>query len=245
MFVVLIDYSVINTGVMRETNMSESVVTLSPSSDCRTALQRLVDKSRKAVAKKSRSTVAARKAKLLGDLEGFDVERLIEVKDQMSAYVDLITMSLGDKPVLGEDQAFTLMKQALGRRDLNEFLDVCKDKIKEVFFGHLDEVLAAAGHAEPEAMNGSLEVPALGMKFCREGAGFGDPTINEGLLKDALGDRWKEVYEEQLIPAKKVYSLNTEKLWQLVENDPAVMEIIRDCLNPGALKSARMVLRTL
>src|ERR1700752_1998364 len=105
------------------------------------ALQRLVEKSGKAVVKAKRTTVAQRKANMLADLEGFEVDRLLEIQQNMAAFLNLITMSIGTAPVLTDSEAFTLMEQALARRDIAEFLDVCNGRIKEVVFTHLDTVL--------------------------------------------------------------------------------------------------------
>jgi hypothetical protein len=214
--------------------------TVSPN---KTSLQKLAGLAGKEVAKPTRSTVAMRKAQLLADLDGFDGPRLWQLKEELSSFVDLITMSIGDGAILDESNAFTLMTQALSRRNITEFMEVCHSRIKEVFFSHLNATFEEEGEEDPEAVSGSVEVPSLGMKFCREGAGRTTPSVDEGILREALGDRWKEVYREEIIPAQKIRTLDYDRLWELVGEEPGLMEKLREALEPGALKNARLVLR--
>ncbi len=206
----------------------------------RNVLARLVEKSGKKVARKQRTTVAQRKAQWEVNLENFNGDELVA---KAAGFIDLITLELGSDPVLTEEGAVTVMVQSLARRDFSEFLDVCKDKIKEFVFAHFDALAEAAGAEDPENTNGVLEVPSLGMKFCREGTGYGDPTIDDDVLKHALGDRWEQVYDVQIIPERREETLNQEALWNLVQQDPTLMEKIRDSLQPGAPKPGRLVIR--
>jgi hypothetical protein len=132
------------------------------------------------------------------------------------------------------------MTQALVRRDIAEFMDVVNAAIKETAFLHLDTEFAAQGEEDPSSINGSIDVPSMGKRFAREGAGYNDPTVDEAALAAALGDRIGEVYEE-----KVVRTLSMDKLMDLVEKDPSVMEAVRDSLIPGTPKTARLVIRDL
>lgn len=208
-------------------------------------VQRLFDRAGKAVAKARTSTVSARKAQLLQDLEGFNLERLIELKEEMSSFIDLITLSLGEVELMTESQAHTLMTQFLAQRDIGEFMDVCRGRIKDVAFQHITAAQKIAGAVDPENTNGHIDVPSMGKRFCREAAGVGDPSINEVLLKSILGDKWSEVYVEEVIPETKTYVLSMEKLMDLVDSDPVVMEQIRDALIPGIPKVAKLMVRDL
>ena len=209
------------------------------------AIQRLFDKAEKSVAKRQSSTVAARKAALMADLADFNVGRLETLKEQMGSFVDLITLGLGDVEVMTTAQAHTLMLQFLAQRDIAEFMAVCRDRIKELAFVHLDAEFADQGEEDPSSINGSIDVPSLGKRFSREGAGYADPTVNEALLKAALGDQWEQVYVRTVVPETVVYSLSMEKLMDLVDGDPAIMEKVRDALTPGAPKTARLFVRDL
>ena len=217
-----------------------------PTKSRKNGVQRLFDKAGAAVAVRvQRSTVTARKAELLKDLGELNATRLGELKEKMAGFIDLITLSFGEAELLTEDQAELLMTQFLARRDVSEFMDVCQMLIKETVFNSLDAEFAAQGEDEPSLVNGCIEVPALGKKFCREAAGPGDPKVDEDLLRQALGAQWTEVYVETVIPETRVQTLDMDKLMALVDSDPAVMEKIRDALVPGQPKPGRLFVRDL
>lgn len=200
-----------------------------------------------------RSTVASRKLMLRQTLEGYDVDRLLELQQTMTAFVDLVTKTKlisteESSPVLDGERAKDLMERYLEQREIDEFMTTVKDLIRETVYGHMDAVLAADGAKDPANTNGSLEVPELGRKFTREGAGYKTPTMDEGRLQEMLGDRWDEVCDdidipEQVIPAHKEKVLSLEKALKLGRKDPSVMEVLRDCVIPGAPKTPRLWVR--
>lgn len=200
------------------------------------------------------ATVASRKLVMRQALEGYDVERLLKLQETMAAFVDLITTSSLLKEdaevVLNGEQAVDLMSRYLEQREIDELMGVVKELIRETVFNHLDVVLNADGAKDPANTNGSLEVPELGRKFCREGAGYKAPSLDEGRLEELLADRWDEVCDdinipEQIIPAHTDKVLSIEKALKLGRKDPAVMEILRDCVVPGTPKTPRLVVRTM
>lgn len=219
--------------------------TTTPKKKSAAAIQRLFDKANKAVAKAQGKTVASRKATILTDMQQGRLERLKYFKDLMSSFIDLATLDLGDLELMTESQAHTLMTQFLAQRDIGEFMDVCRDRIKEVVFDHLNAEFALAGEEDPSSVNGSIEVPSLGKRFAREGAGYNDPSVNEVLLAEVLGDKIDEVYIEEVIPEQRVRKLSLDKLMDLIDQDPKVMEKVREALIPGTPKTARLVVRDL
>lgn len=205
-----------------------------------------------APAEVEKTTVASRKLLMRQALEGYDVERLLELQQTMAAFVDLVTQSTliaeDASPVLDGDRAKDLMERYLEQREIDEFMGTVKDLIRETVYAHLDHVLAADGVADPANTNGVLEVPELKRKFSREGAGYKDPDIDEPRLKELLGDRWDEVCDdidipEQVIPAHQEQVLSIEKALKLGRKDPAVMEILRSCVIPGVPKTPRLWVR--
>jgi hypothetical protein len=212
------------------------------------SLNALARKTTKAVAKVTRSTVAARKAALRADLEEFNVDRLLELQDKMGQFIDLVTLSLGEVEVLDDKAKTILMAQFLGQRDITEFTAVVKDKIKEIAFAHMDAELTAAGLENPEAHNHVIDVPALGKSFSREGAGFSDPSINEDALRSLLTDMAPEVVAKVFVTKEVLvttHELDLSKLMAAVEEDPNLMLAVEESLTPGALKSARLNVRDL
>lgn len=199
-----------------------------------------------------RTTVASRKLLMRQALEGYDVDRLLELQDTMTQFVDLVTRSSlidEDAPVvLDGERAKDMMSCYLSQREIDEFATTVKDLIREAVFAHIDAVGAAEGKADPEHINGTLEVPELGRKFCREGAGYKDPKLDEARMQELLGDRWDEVCEdidipEEVIPAHTEKVLSVEKALKLSRKDPAVMEVLRACIIPGEPKSPRLFVR--
>lgn len=213
------------------------------------ALNSLATKANKVVAKAtSRSTVAARKAALRADLEDFNVDRLLELEDKMSKFIDLVTLTYGEVEILDDKAKTILMAQFLGQRDITEFTAVVKDKIKEIAFAHMNAELELAGVQDPENQNHTIEVPALGKAFSREGAGYTDPSINEDVLRSLLTDMAPETVEKVFITKEvvtKVHELNLPALMSLVEEDPTLMLAVEESLTPGAPKNARLNVRDL
>lgn len=200
----------------------------------------------KSATKGDRSTVAVRKAKLAENLEAFNIEALLELQGELASFVDLITLSLGDSTVLAESAQFTLIRQKLGQRNLKEFAEVVDAKIKEIAFAHMDAVLEATGVTDPEAHNAEIRVPGAGFSYKREGAGYTDPTIDEGLLAQLLDDEEliaKVFVEETVTTVERTLSL--EKLFAAIEEDPKLMVKVQQAIRPGELKKARAQLRAL
>lgn len=200
------------------------------------------------------STVASRKLLMRQALEEYDVDRLLKLQETMAGFVDLITTSTllqeDASVVLDGERAQELMSRFLEQREIDELMGTVKDLIRETVFSHLDAVLAADGAADPANTNGALEVPELGKKFCREGAGYKDPDLDEGRLQELLGERWDDVCDdidipEQVIPAHTDKVLSIEKALKLGRKDPAVMEILRACVIPGTPKTPRLFVRNM
>lgn len=217
------------------------------------ALQALIDTPRTdAAKKKDRTTVAQRKEKLRQSLEAYDVDRLLELQETMSSFIDLISKPLATngQRVMDGTQANEMMKRFLDQREIDELTTVVRDLVREAVFGHIDALLESEGIEDPEAHNGVLEVPEFGKKFSREGAGYGTPDFDLPRLRGLLGERWAEIVDvqdvpEQIIPAHTEEVFSLDKALKLSQRDTAVMEILRDCLIPGALKTARLWVRDL
>lgn len=211
------------------------------------AFDDLVRQAENEVTKRARSTVADRQKAWRGALEKMDRHQLADIRRKMAGYVSLIKghdLAFGDEPRLLEprEQA-RLMEEYLAFRDIDEFLRVRRDWIRDVVFAHITEAAAAevdaAGepvHDDPGQVNGRIEVPELRKAFTREGCGPRDPRLDEARLRELLGDSWAEACE-----VVEVFS--PEKLMKLAERDPAVLEKVRECLVDAGWKSPRFVVR--
>jgi hypothetical protein len=190
-----------------------------------------------------KSTVAARKASNRQAIESFDLDRLLELQAKMTAIIDTLTANeLGsNEVVLSEDKATALMAELLDENDVAELLTVRKEMIREAVFAHLDEV-------EGPNTNGSIPVPALGKRFSREGAGTGAPQVDEQRLAALLGDRWEDACDEVFVPAQEARierKLSVEKVLDMAQDNPEILEALRTCLAPGKPRSAKFWVRDL
>lgn len=212
------------------------------------ALEALLTHAKDAVVVAEKSTVASRKAEYRQMLDDYDVDELAEAETMMSGLVARIAENdlTSETGVLSALQAKSAMEEHLDSRKVTELLDVRKDVRKAAIFGHIDAVLAAEGVGDPQNHNGALEVPGCGMKFSREGAGYNDPSIDEGRLRMMLGeDTWHEVCTGEEIPAHIEYTLDLAKLLDRATGDPTLYGVIEECLAPGQPKTPRLNVRKL
>lgn len=101
---------------------------------------------------------------------------------------------------------------------------------------------------EAKLLPGRLNAPEFGRAFSKEGGGRNDPTWDLESLREQLGDRAVQVFDtriipEQIIPEQVVTELNTDRLVELANRDPEVLEIIRSCLTEGTPKTVSFTTR--
>jgi hypothetical protein len=197
----------------------------------------------KEVVEADRSTRGHRKARLLDALQEFDVDTLQAKREELDNFISLITRSLGEDLILNEEYAYTLVEQALAVRNLVDLAQTCQEQIKRVAFEHFTAKLAEEGHPDPANVNATLEVEELGFALRREGAGYGNASIDEELLKEALGSDWHKVVVTEYIPAQEVTMFSEDLLWNLVKDRPELLEKVKASLVPGDSKKARLNLR--
>jgi hypothetical protein len=220
--------------------------------DAVVALQALLEQTQRDLVVAEKSTVAGRKAKYRKMWEDFEsdtnVEDLVGTAEKFNGLIDRIAKNHLAMPdgIMTAPQAQGFMEEHLESRDVTEVLDARKELRKAAVFAHIDAVLEAQGVADPGNANGELEVPECGMKFSREGAGLGDPELDEGKLRVALGEAvWAQISDKEIIPARVELLLNKTRLLDLANRDPQILEKLRDCLIPGKPKSPRLNVRKL
>ena len=209
------------------------------------AYEELVRSETRPASKGDRLTAADRQNLLQSAVESMDLDKLAEVRDKMAGYVDLVCGNAAERA--GEDlfPEGRLMGEFLALRDIDDFLKIRRERIREAAFGLITESLAAEVgpdgeplHDDPEHANGRVEVPELGKAFAREGCGPRDAELDQDALRSALGDLWLESCD-------MVAVFSPEKLMKLVERDPSILEKIRGCFTPGGRKSPRFVIRNI
>lgn len=186
-------------------------------------------------------------------LDEFDLDKLLEMQEKMVKAIDRMTANQidTDEPgILTPTKAEELMIELLDQIDIKELLEVRRDMIRAAVFAHLTEEARRAGDPEPEYAVGAVPVPTVGKKFVREDGGRGAPKLDETMFREALGERWEQVYHieivpEQVIPEHVEYTLDPEKVMKLAEQDPAVLEALRKSVTPGTRRTPRFTVRNI
>lgn len=198
-------------------------------------------------------TAAQRKDSHRAMLGSFDLDRLLEMQEKMASAIDRMTANVIDPDNPGRltpDKAEELMAELLDQTDIKDLLEVRRELIRAAVFAHLTEEARAEGKDDPEYQPGYVPVPGLSRKFTREGGARSAPKIDEDLLREGMGDRWEEAYRVEVIPAQVIpehteRTLDLEKLMELANSDPAVLEVLRKALVPGERTTPRFFVRNL
>lgn len=189
-------------------------------------LQSLLDARGEELADKLPATTAAqRKAATLEAIASTDIDRLLELDDKFRAAIDIITANTIDLENLGRlspAQLASLMREHLDEKDLKEVLEVRYKMIREALFAHFDVI-----------GKNVAAVPEEHMRFERRG-GRAKAALDHTALAEKLGEqRTKTLYRTTVIPEQVVTQFDEDALFQMVQEDPAVLEIVRECVIPA------------
>jgi len=198
--------------------------------------------------KPQKSSVEKRAKEWRDALASMDVDKLLAMQETMSNYVDLIAkheLDFAAPPKdLSEEQKVRMMRSSLMTKEVKEFLEVYYNWVRSTVFGVITEAKEAEGVEDADFAKGEIEVKSLGKRFCKEGGGRRDPVLDEEKLQELLGkEEWEGCLETEVIPAQEVTVFSVEKLMQLAESNPSVLEKIRVCLKPGDFKSNSFMIR--
>jgi hypothetical protein len=105
----------------------------------------------------------------------------------------------------------------------------------------MDLAFEESGEEFPEHANGFIDVPELGKRFCREGAGRKEATVDFKALRAAVGDELFAEITREKIEIK--YELNEATLAAAVLANPDLLEQVRETVVPGDWKSPRLMVR--
>lgn len=197
--------------------------------------------------KEAKSTVASRKESWKEAVEEFDVDKLLEIQEEMDQFIDKMkvikdSMSL-DKIDLTEAEAKDLMTEYLSGKNIAEFLEARKSMVRKLVFQVIDERLREEGIEDPENQNGSIEVPELGTRFSREGAGYRDPSIDGAKLREILGDDYQNVVVKKIIPERVEEKVSEELLTKYLSENPEVLSELQEAVVPGLPKTPKLMIR--
>lgn len=193
-----------------------------------------------------RTSVEQRKKSWLEALAKMDEDKLLDMQEKMSDYVDLLSkheISFEELPTeLNDVQRVQLMRSALMSKDIKEFIETYYEWVRKVVFEVVAEEKSREGVDDPEHAKGEIKVPELGKRFCKQGGGRKDPILDQEKLKELLGEQWEDACEAEILPPitlpeRVEHHFSVEKLMKLAETNPSILEKIRECLRPGEFKS--------
>lgn len=193
---------------------------------------------------KKGSNVELRKKAVLQSLEQNNDLALAELSDALDALIPLgqeLTKQADEIIAQGldEEQVVTAMNLYLKVKMSIEGADAMKDMIRNMVFSSMDKAAAELGEEFPEATNMVMDVPELGKRFCREGAGRKEAEFDIDKLRAVVGD---ELFDKITV-AKVTYKVDESALSAAILANPGLMEELRDAIKPGDWKSPRLMVR--
>ena len=209
------------------------------------SLQSLIDAA--AIAAPKPPTGVQRKADLAEAIRQSNIDKLMALHDKMSGIIGRIVANKDITDQLGklsEGDLYALMEELQDEQRVKELLEIRYQSIRSAVFAHITETHRANGVDDPDHTPGEAAVPALGKKFTREG-GKAKAELDKTKLAKKLAGRWDEVCRKVVVPEHVEYVLDEDKMIALVQSDPKVMEIFRDCVVPGKYGAARFHVREL
>lgn len=142
---------------------------------------------------------------------------------------------------LNEDEAETAMELYLAVKLATEGADAMKDMVRTMVFRSMDLAAAEQGEEFPEHTNMVMDVPELGKRFCREGAGRKDAEFDMDKLRAAVGDEVFFAITAEKVEVTRV--VDDQALSVAILANPDLMEQMREAVKPGDWKSARLMVR--
>ena len=140
---------------------------------------------------------------------------------------------------LTDDEVVLVAKQIVDGKLVKELVDATYDAAKAAVFRTMDKVAEEAGEEFPEHTNVEIEVPELGKRLVREGAGRKDPSLDEERLRALVGeDVWAEITTEHVVRV-----VDDEKLARVALENRGLLEQVREATVPGGWKSPRLMVR--
>lgn len=220
-----------------------------------------IDAEKAQAATGTRDTIAARAEQMTQALATLDDEKLIEMQEVMSDYVDQLAAAEvafdGPGTDLTPHQKAYLMRRYLDTKKIEELAKVVKAGLKRIVWEAVTAQVAAEHPDEPhpDQVSGSIAVPEYGKKFCKEGMGRAAPLLKIDSdasgpgLREMLGeDVWSEVTTTRVVPAvpaHEVTELSDVLLVAKAMHDPTVMSALEAALIDAGWKSGSFTVRDL
>lgn len=185
-------------------------------------------------------------ARWRGSRETIPIEYLTELVKRTRRFIQtkFARISLQEDRKLTAEEATQLMDEFLDSRLLEEALLGRREDTKRMVFAHLTLDNIDKNIEDPDNHNGSIEVPDFNKKFVREGTGRTPPRLNHRKLEQLLdATDWRRVTDLKTIPAQTEIILDEQKLLDLIDERPEIMERVRLALELGEIKTPRFQVR--
>ena len=199
-----------------------------------------------AAQEKSGNNVELRKAamrKALKDSNNIVLTKYIEAANDLIPLGQELSTE-GDEIIangLNEEQVVVAMNLFLKVKLATEGADAMKDMVRSMVFRSMDLAAAEQGEEFPEHTNMEMDVPEIGKRFCREGAGRKEAEFDMKKLRALIGDEVFFAITTEKVEVTRV--VDDQALSVAILANPELMEKMRDAVYPGEWKSARLMVR--
>lgn len=178
-------------------------------------------------------TTAQRQTLQYNAIKQKDIEHLFALQAKVAELVSHIVANGALQPAdLTEEKLVSLVDEFGALKELKDVYDVRYQMIRTLIFAAITDRLAENNVDDPVHAPGEIPVPARGKRFVRQG-GKRKVTLDTTALRDKLGpERWERVCKAVIVPAVPEHveeSFDQDALFDLVAEDPGVMETIREC----------------
>jgi hypothetical protein len=158
-------------------------------------------------------------------------DQIKEMEADLEHFADIVgSVDVAEPTRFTRDELNSLMQEFLAKERVGLIVTARHERIRKMVFDHMDQVRESI-----------IEVG--NKKFCREGGGTGEPTINKDLLKSRLGDDYEKVVKRTTIPAKIVEEVDEALLGEYLQTNPDRIEDVRDSLVVGLPKTPKFRVR--
>lgn len=213
----------------------------------------LEDEERKALAvEKAGSNAATRKAniikallKSLKKVKGCSEDlapsatAIREFLPESKAVAPIVERAVEGGQGLDDEEIVLVAKQVVDGKLVKELVDATYDAAKAAIFLTMNKTAEAEGEEFPEHTNVWIDVPELGKRLSREGAGRKEAELDEEALRDLVGDDlWEQITSEVTVRV-----VDEAKLSKLALKNKGLLEQVRKATIPGGWKSPRLMVR--
>lgn len=140
---------------------------------------------------------------------------------------------------LDDDEIVLVTKSVVDGKLVKELVDAAYETSKTAIFRTMDEAAAEEGEEFPEHTNVWIDVPDLGKRLSREGAGRKEAELDQDALRDLVGDEvWAQITSEHVVRV-----VDEEKLAKVALKNKGLLEQVRKATVPGGWKSPRLMVR--